>query len=995
MDESRGGSRIVYPKLFATLTEADLASQFRLAPEERAWAGTVARRGPSMVVLLTQLKVFQSIGHFLPLTQIPATALSYIAKQLSLGAPADVSIDPRTTYRQNSAIRTYLGVTPWGASARAVASKAVAVAAETRLDPADLVNAAIDALIRERCELPSLSTLLRLAGNAHRRINSSQWQQVHERLTALDVQRLDDLLTPSADSQDSPFAVMCRGAGKATRDNLKALIAHYEWLRSLPDPAPMLTSISEAKIGQWANEAQRLKARELREYVAPRRYALVLAALRDARGRVLDDMTAMLLKFSKKVVWISQQRLAESHVEESTETGTLIAVLAEMLGFLAQDVPPAAKIEQLEATIIAHGGLSALQEACKERTEHEPNHWQPFADEAFWPYRRQLLALARTLPLKAARPSERSLIKSVRCVADEPSTCDSYTIWDLDREFLPPRWRALTVDAADCDPRTFNRRYLEVATILELAESINGGAIHVDGSLSYDDFWGRLPSEANDPAKMSAYASERGWDAGGKGFTNQLREHLQGEADRLDLEVGLTRTVQLDHQRRPIVPRIAASEVPASVAEAVRLVMDEMPERSVLEALANTAHWVDWTRHFGLPSRMSSGIANLRERYLITTFAYGCGLGATQAARHFGGAVLPEELSFVDRRHIDIANLRAGSADLQNLFLGFDLTKLWGRGESAAADGTHFETFRNNLMAARHFRYGRTGGIAYRHVSDNYIALFSRFIGCGIYEATYILDILQNTLSEIHPTRLYADSHGQSAHVFALAYLLGIELLPRIRTWKRLKLYRPSRNCEFEAISHLFSATVDWPLIERHYPDFIRLALAIHSGELAPSAVLTRINSQSSRDPFSHALQELGHAVRTRFLLRWTWDEELRHAVHKGTTKVERNHQFTKFLNFGGEGGLKTNNPADQEKAIVYNELVANAVAAQTVNDLTHALNKLHDRGINIAAEDLAHFSPYPTSKVKRFGDYPAQVITDSRPIQKHLPVSSVSMAAL
>jgi hypothetical protein len=108
-----------------------------------------------------------------------------------------------------------------------------------------------------------------------------------------------------------------------------------------------------------------------------------------------------------------------------------------------------------------------------------------------------------------------------------------------------------------------------------------------------------------------------------------------------------------------------------------------------------------------------------------------------------------------------------------------------------------------------------------------------------------------------------------------------------------------------------------------------------------------------------------------------------------GTRKVERNHQFSKFLDFGGEGGLKTNSPADQEKAIVYNELVANAVAAQTVNDLTHALNKLHDRGINIAAEDLAHFSPYPTSKVKRFGDDPAQVITDARPIQKHLPASS------
>ena len=172
MDESRGGSRIVYPKLCATLTEADLASQFRLAPEEKAWAGTAARRGPSMVVLLTQLKVFQSIGHFLPLAQIPATALSYVAKQLSLAAPTDVSMT-RARRIGNTVRFALTWVLRRGVQApEPIASKAVDVAAETRLDPAELVNAAIDALIRERCELPSLSTLLRLAGNAHRRINS-------------------------------------------------------------------------------------------------------------------------------------------------------------------------------------------------------------------------------------------------------------------------------------------------------------------------------------------------------------------------------------------------------------------------------------------------------------------------------------------------------------------------------------------------------------------------------------------------------------------------------------------------------------------------------------------------------------------------------------------------------------------------------------------------------------------------------------------------------
>jgi hypothetical protein len=177
--------------------------------------------------------------------------------------------------------------------------------------------------------------------------------------------------------------------------------------------------------------------------------------------------------------------------------------------------------------------------------------------------------------------------------------------------------------------------------------------------------------------------------------------------------------VQLDKNGLPIVPRISGGGPPASAVQAARQVSEAMPERSVLEALANTAKWVDWPRHFGLPSRLNSGIDDLNNRYVIATFGYGCGLGPTQTARHFGGAITAEELSFVDRRHIDITDLRAASVDLQRLYAPFELTRLWGTGESAAADGTHFETFVNNLLATRHFRYGKTGGIAYRHISDN------------------------------------------------------------------------------------------------------------------------------------------------------------------------------------------------------------------------------------------------------------------------------------
>ena len=45
-----------------------------------------------------------------------------------------------------------------------------------------------------------------------------------------------------------------------------------------------------------------------------------------------------------------------------------------------------------------------------------------------------------------------------------------------------------------------------------------------------------------------------------------------------------------------------------------------------------------------------------------------------------------------------------------------------------------------------HIRYGGFGGIAQRLISDTYIALFSHFIPCGVWEAVYIIDgLLQNS----------------------------------------------------------------------------------------------------------------------------------------------------------------------------------------------------------------------------------------------------------
>ena len=117
--------------------------------------------------------------------------------------------------------------------------------AQARTDPADIINSAIDALIRHGFELPALDTLRRLAGTAHRKVNAAQWSEVCDCLPFEQRVALETLLVVDPKTQKSPFANLCAAPGRASRRNLNALIDRYQWLQQLPDPTTALQSIAD------------------------------------------------------------------------------------------------------------------------------------------------------------------------------------------------------------------------------------------------------------------------------------------------------------------------------------------------------------------------------------------------------------------------------------------------------------------------------------------------------------------------------------------------------------------------------------------------------------------------------------------------------------------------------------------------------------------------------------------------------------------------------
>jgi TnpA family transposase len=379
---------------------------------------------------------------------------------------------------------------------------------------------------------------------------------------------------------------------------------------------------------------------------------------------------------------------------------------------------------------------------------------------------------------------------------------------------------------------------------------------------------------------------------------------------------------------------------------------------------------MDLDKHFKPLSGTESRIKDLRNRVVTTLFCYGCNLGPTQTARSIRG-LNRRQYSWLNLKMVTEDTLERACTDIINAYNKYELPSYWGSGKSVSADGTKWSMYEENMLSEYHIRYGGYGGIGYYHTSDNYVALFSRFIPCGAYEAIYILDGLIENKSDIHPDTVHGDTQAQNFPVFALSHLLGIQLMPRIRNIKDLTLSKPDAQATYQYIQPLFAdGPIDWGLIQTHYHDMLRVAVSIMKGKISASTILRRFGNYSRKNKLYFAFKELGRVVRTLFLLQYIDDPEVRKIIQTATNKSEQFNNFIQWVFFGGLGIIRENDRHEQSKIIRYQHLVANMVMLNNVEQMSRLLEQLRDEGVEISPEVLSGLSPYRTAHINRFGDY-------------------------
>jgi TnpA family transposase len=973
--------RTAYPRFKPSLTATELQTLYCPTDEERAFIATHARGDTQQLTLLTLLKCQQHLGYLPALAEVPEYIRTYLCQQLHLLPLMYTHVDAeKTLYRYRQLIRTYLDIKPYGEGGQDVVETAVQHAASTMSDPADLINLAVEHLIQQRFELPAFSTLDRLVMHIRHGVHQDLYTRITASLKAAERARLDALL--HVRDRRTDFTRIKETPRQATLKHLREWTERLTWLESILPTRPFLSEIPHTKIQQFAAEAAALDVGDMRDIAdQSRRHSLLMCFLYQAQVHTRDELVGMLLKRMRRTTTAAKKRLKELQDQHRELEEQMLAVFADVIEETIHTPPDdhAALGQGVRTIFKDSGGAEALRERYEQVSAYHNDNYRPLMWGFYSPYRAELFRLSHVLTLRSAT-QDQSLIEALHFIQRFQHAKRDHLPYEISLDFASVRWQALVRTRRNMET-VLNRRQLEVCVFHYLDHGLRCGDVYVEGSEAYADYRQQLLPWDECIPRLPAYCQALQFAPTAADFVAELREQLREVSRRVDATYPENSALTIDHEGTPHLKRLPAQPTPEDLQTIEAFLKERMPERHLLDILKNVHHWVGYTRHFGPPSGADPKLSDPVLRYIFTVFGYASELGASQTARHTNGLISRQVLRRINEQHITATKLEAALRDVIAEYTRFELPFLWGSGQGAIADGTHIELIRNNLLGEQHVRYGSFGGIAYHHISDTYIALFSHFIACGVWEAVYILDGLLKNHSTLQPDTLYADTHGQAEPVFGLAALLGITLMPRMRTWNDVTFYRGDRHTSYKHIDALFTGVVDWDLLERHWQDMMQVVLSIQAGHVLPSMLLQKLGVYSRRSSLYKAFSELGRVERTLFLLDYMSNADMRQHIRAETTKVESYHQFTDWIAFGGPV-LRSGDPVEQEKRIKYRDLVANAIMLHNVVDMTHVLRELQQEGIRVTPEIVRRLSPYLTEHIKRFGEYFLDMATQPEPLQ-------------
>ena len=676
-----------YPRFKSVVTDRELRELYTPTPDECELARQHTTGSVAQVAFLILLKTFQRLGYAVSLTAVPVRVVDHIANQggLTVTTADLIGYDASGTRRRHlRIIRTHMGISAYGSEAQAAMEQAMAEAALSKDDLTDLINIALEEMVRQQWELPTFSAFSRAAMKIRSRVNNGFHAHIGTQLSDEHLHRIDQLFVTDPHTHESPWNRLREDPGKPNLNHLKELLDHITWLASLQIATQALVTIPDVKIKRFAAEAQTLDAARMQNMRSRKRYTLALCLLATQYAQALDDLAEMVIKRLLKLHQQGKEAFEAYRNSQQKRIDELIEVLRDVtVAYRGEGTDQ----ERMVAIDTVFDGKSAeVLQDCETHLAFVTNTYYPFLRKFYGSHRALLFKFLDTVTLRSSHQDTDLEATIAFLQANEARTGDWLPICAVEkRRGEEPRhlplvdlswmsdvwWRIVSGQSKRTpSPLRVDRRHFEICVFSQILWDLKTGDLYIEGSDLYANTWAQGISWEEYARSVDDYGVMLGVPVDGPGFVDHMRTWLDTIACEVDANF-LNSQVTIE-KGEPIIHKPKKKRAPPGLKELEAILAERLKPFSLLDILSDTQFWLDWCQDFGPISGLETKLEDAIERYLVTVFAYGTQLGPSETARS-----LPDtdrrQIAWINLRHITEENLERAITRLTNAYARFEL----------------------------------------------------------------------------------------------------------------------------------------------------------------------------------------------------------------------------------------------------------------------------------------------------------------------------------
>lgn len=884
----------------------DLIEHFTIMPNEMSLVGN--RSDENRLSLAVLLKFFQYEARF-PNShnEIPNVVVEYIAKQVQAKENLFYNYDmnSRTYFNHKSQIREYLGF-------REPTSEDASIVTDWLSKHVFYHDADIDTLrdatynrFRElQIEPPTSERMDRIIRSAIFTYENQFFRETFDKLSEQAILQMDNLIKEltayeeinidySTDSAFISFNDLRSDPGRIGLESVFKEINKLKVIQQINLPMDLFNNIPLKVLKKYKLRVVSEDLRELRRHPESLRYTLLSVFFWLRSREITDNLIELLIQIIHRISVRAERKVEKELINDFRRVNGKTNILFQMADAALSN--PDGIVRQVLFPVVNENILTALVKEFKNTgSAYRQKVYTIMRSSYSSHYRRMVPEILDTLEFRSNNEVHQPIIKALEIIKKYYKVGTHYF---SNTEFIPidgvvrPVMRDAVIEKDENGQERINRMNYEIVTLQSLRDKLRCKEIWVVGADRYRNPDEDLPADFEDRREENYKALNQPLDAGE--FINNIRQAMYSGLTKLNNGIPKNSKVRISNKGNgwiTLTPSDPQPE-PVSLTKLKAEITRQWPMISLLDILKESDLRINFTDIFktvATHERLDSH--TIQKRLILALYGLGTNTGLKRVSAGNHGESY-KDLLYIRRKFINKDNLRNAISTVVNAILKSRIQDIWGEGTtSCASDSKKFGAWDQNLMTEWHIRYRGRGVMIYWHVEKNSSCIYSQLKQCSSSEVSAMIEGLLKHCTDMEIEKNFVDSHGQSEVAFAFCYLLGFNLMPRLKAIHSQKLYRPDSGITeaFPNLYHILTRPINWDIIRQQYDQMVKYATALRLGTAETEAILKRFTRNNLKHPTYQALSELGKAIKTIFLCECIVSEKSSRKICSNTRDFSR-----------------------------------------------------------------------------------------------------------